>query len=128
MSGRQLPSVLGYLRKMVQPPHGGTSADDLQWFARNGDPAAFGALVQRHGPMVLRVCNQVLQNRHDAEDAFQATFLVLLRKAGAIGRPELLANWLYGVAYRVARRAKVQTVRRRLREIEGGAHKTNASA
>jgi RNA polymerase sigma factor (sigma-70 family) len=73
---------------------------------------AFAVLVRRHGPMVMRVCQRVLQNAHDAEDAFQATFIVLMRKASAIGRRELLANWLYGVAYRVARNARLKGSRR----------------
>jgi RNA polymerase sigma-70 factor (ECF subfamily) len=62
--------------------------------------------------MVLAVCQRVLQNSQDAEDAFQATFLVLVRKAGSIGQPELLANWLYGVAYRTALKARANAVRR----------------
>ena len=75
--------------------------------------AAFEALVRRHGPMVLRTCGQVLENQHGAEDAFQATFLVLARKSSSIQRPELLGNWLYGVALRTAREAKMRDGRRR---------------
>jgi RNA polymerase sigma-70 factor (ECF subfamily) len=84
----------------------------LEAFTRHGDGAAFEALVQRHGGMVLGVCRRVLDHAHDAEDAFQATFLVLVRKAQAVQNPELLGNWLYGVAYRTARKAKLQTARR----------------
>jgi polysaccharide biosynthesis/export protein len=80
----------------------------LRRFATASDAAAFETLVQRHGPMVLGVCRRVLHDTHTAEDAFQATFLVLVRKARAIRRPELLGNWLYGVAYRVASRARTQ--------------------
>jgi RNA polymerase sigma factor (sigma-70 family) len=83
----------------------------LAWFVAERDEPAFAELVRRHGPMVLGVCQRITRQRQDAEDAFQATFLILARKAGRIARPELLANWLYGVAYRVARKA-----RRRARE------------
>jgi RNA polymerase sigma factor (sigma-70 family) len=75
--------------------------------------AAFEALVRRHGPMVLRTCGQILEDRSGAEDAFQATFLVLARKSSSIRRPDLLGNWLYGVALRTAREAKMRDLRRR---------------
>src|SRR6516165_3225910 len=74
----------------------------LRNFVAERDEVAFETMVRRHGPMVLGVCRRILQEEHDAEDAFQATFLVLLRKAHAIGKPELLGNWLFGVAYRIA--------------------------
>ena len=80
--------------------------------------AAFAALVSRHGPMVLDICCDILGDQHHAEDAFQAVFLVLARKAGSIRDPDLLGNWLYGVALRTARCAKGQLARRR--EKEGG--------
>ncbi|AGA26815.1 sigma-70 family RNA polymerase sigma factor [Singulisphaera acidiphila] len=77
---------------------------------------AFADLVRRHGPMVLRVCHQILGNQHNAEDAFQAAFLVLARRSGSIEDPDLLGNWLYGVALRTAWEAKLRDGRRQLRE------------
>ena len=81
----------------------------IERFNRRRDPtgeAAFAALVARHGPMVLHICRQLLNDEHHAEDAFQAVFLVLARKSGSIRDPDRLANWLYGVAIRTARKAK----------------------
>jgi DNA-directed RNA polymerase specialized sigma24 family protein len=80
------------------------------------DEAAFEALLRRHGPMVWGVCCRLLRNLHDAEDAFQATFLVLSRKAASIAHWEMVANWLYAVAYKTAKRAEALACRRRARE------------
>jgi len=91
----------------------------LDRFVSNRDEAAFEAIVSRHGPMVLGVCRRLLDDPGDVEDAFQATFLVLVRRAGSVRHPELLANWLYGVAHRVAVRARANIYRRRLREQPG---------
>jgi RNA polymerase sigma factor (sigma-70 family) len=77
---------------------------------------AFAALVERHGPMVLNLCRSILRDHHDAQDAFQAVFLVLARKASAIGRKDSLGNWLYGVAYRTALKARTSAARRRRHE------------
>jgi RND family efflux transporter MFP subunit len=96
-----------------------TDTQLLERFTTRRDETAFEELLARHGPMILSVCQQLLRGGHDAEDAFQATFLVLVRKVGSIGQPHLLANWLYGVAHRVASRMSVQTARRRLRERRG---------
>ena len=73
-------------------------------------------LVHRHGPMVLGVCRRMLPTTQDAEDAFQATFLILARRAASIGRRERLANWLYGVAVRTAREARRRAARQHARE------------
>jgi RNA polymerase sigma factor (sigma-70 family) len=88
----------------------------LESYVTRHDEAAFEAIVRRHADMVMGVCRRVLADRHDAEDAFQATFLVLVRKASSIAVPRLLANWLYGVAYNVALKARAAAARRRARE------------
>src|SRR4029077_17976075 len=80
------------------------------------DEAAFEALVRRHGPMVFGVCRRVLGSVHDAEDAFQATFLVFVRKAAAIVERESVGSWLYGVAHRTAQAALARAGRRSARE------------
>jgi RNA polymerase sigma factor (sigma-70 family) len=90
----------------------------MECFRANGDEAAFEILVKRHGPMVLGVCQRVIGNLHDAEDAFQAVFLVLAKKAASIARCDLIGNWLYGVAYRTALQARGRLGRRRAREIQ----------
>ncbi len=100
--------VLDYLRRLTNPAALAAQPDGalLRRFAERRDEAAFAALLQRHGPMVLAACRRMLPSAQDAEDAFQATFLVLARRAGQVGRPERLGPWLYGVALRVARRLR----------------------
>src|SRR5262245_19784995 len=93
-----------------------TDGQLLEAFVERGDSAAFEALVQAHGSMVFGVCLRVLGNHHDAEEAFQATYLVLARKAPAISAEPSVANWLYGVAHRTALKARGIRSRRRIRE------------
>src|SRR5262245_52481070 len=95
---RPLTKVVGQLRRLASRPAVETLPDArlLELFIGGRDEAAFAALVRRHGPMVLGVCRQLLGDANDADDAFQATFLVLVRKASSISRRELLGNWLYG--------------------------------
>jgi RNA polymerase sigma factor (sigma-70 family) len=110
--------VMQHLRKMVLEQDGAGLTDGrlLEDYRSGRDESALAALVRRHAPMVWGVCRRVLGNHHDAEDAFQATFLVFVRKATSITSRELLANWLYGVAHQTALKARATTARRRGRE------------
>src|SRR5262249_56177080 len=104
-----------------------TDGQLLETYARSREEAAFAALVRRHGPMVWGVCRRVLGSHHDAEDAFQATYLVLIRKAPSLAQRDKVANWLYGVAHQTALKARATAARRRGREKEGSGrreHKT----
>ena len=93
--------------------------DLLEQFVSSADETAFEALVSRHGPMVLGVCRRALRHEQDIEDAFQATFLVLVRRARSIRDRERVGQWLHGVAHRVAVRARANAARRRVREQTG---------
>jgi RNA polymerase sigma factor (sigma-70 family) len=110
--------VAAYLRRVALLEGGcrPTDGELLEAFLAQRDEAAFEALLRRHGPMVLGVCQRTLQNPHDAEDAFQATFLVLVRKASTIRPREMIGNWLYGVACRTAMKARAMNTRRRVKE------------
>jgi RNA polymerase sigma-70 factor (ECF subfamily) len=118
MANGQLGNVLRHIRRLMGAPAAGDQTDRqlLERFVHQGEEAAFTALVQRHGPLVWGVCRRLLSQTHDAEDAFQATFFVLARKAASVAWQESMANWLYGVALRIATKARGQTARRQARE------------
>src|SRR5439155_20546364 len=100
-----------------------TSLKDDQLLARffqEREDAAFAAIVERYGPLVYGVCRRILPDSNDAEDAFQATFLVLVRKGGTLRDPGRLASWLYGVAYRTARKLRAKAVLRTKSERQAG--------
>src|SRR5580658_10286603 len=110
-------SVMRQLRRMaLRETEAMTDGQLLEAFANDRDEAAFAALVRRHGPMVLGVCRRITRHAQDAEDAFQATFLVLSRRVADVGQAERIGNWLYGVAFRTAHEARKQAARRRTRE------------
>jgi RNA polymerase sigma factor (sigma-70 family) len=108
MAAGRLNPLIRHLRRVVRPrgADGPSDAQLLERFVQGRDETAFELLVWRHGAMVHNVCRRVLRREHDAEDAFQATFLTLVRKAGSIGNRASVGGWLYKVAYRVALRAR----------------------
>src|SRR5947209_1665431 len=118
MGTRQTGTLLRHLRQLLVPEavKDQTDAELLLQFAALRDEVAFSALVHRHGREVWSVCRHVLRNDEDAEDAFQATFLVLARKAGSVRNRTSVRSWLYGVAYRTAQKARVAAARRRKHE------------
>jgi RNA polymerase sigma factor (sigma-70 family) len=118
MASTKMSEVVQHLRRTVLLRDGAglTDAQLLDNYLRHREEAALAALVWRHGPMVWGVCRRILRGHHDAEDAFQATFLVLVRKAGSIASRDLLANWLYGVAHQTALKARSTAAKRRERE------------
>jgi RNA polymerase sigma factor (sigma-70 family) len=121
MHGESTRDVVTHLRTLYRCGVVGPLSDEqlLDRFVAHRDETAeeaFAELVQRHGPMVLGVCRRILTDAHEAEDAFQAAFLVLARKATSVVRREKVANWLYGVAVRTAREARGRAARRRRRE------------
>ena len=118
MAATRLRSLIGHIEKLSGGPceRQGTDQQLLADFSARRDEAAFAELVARHGPMVLRVCRRVLHHEQDAEDAFQATFLVLAQCLGSIRKREALSDWLHGVAYRTALNARRSAARRRTHE------------
>src|SRR5947209_11880127 len=113
MTDHQLATILHQLRRKAAEQAGIGDAELLQRFVRNGDEASFELLMWRHARLVWSVCRRVLHNEHDAEDAFQVTFLALARPAGRIENAASLAGWLYQVAYRAALTARAHRVKRR---------------
>lgn len=113
-----LTPALRYLARLGNTMEAAGLSDTqlLNRFVHRGDETAFAALVRRHGPMVFAVCRRLLRDVNDVEDAFQATFLLLLRKAACLRRPELLGPWLHGVAYRIALKARTLAGKRHKRE------------
>jgi RNA polymerase sigma factor (sigma-70 family) len=118
MGTAKIDMVIRQLRRAMlrQVAVGKTDGQLLASFIEQKDEAAFEALVHRHGPMIFGVCRRVVGNHHDAEDAFQATFLVLALKASTVRPSERVANWLHGVALRTAMKVKATTTKRRRRE------------
>jgi RNA polymerase sigma factor (sigma-70 family) len=130
MSETKLNPVIRHIRKLAETSGDTELADAvlLRRFARQRDENAFTMLVRRHGRLVLGVCRQVLGNQQDAEDAFQATFLILARRAGSIRRGKSLGSWLYRVAYHVATRAGIAMNMRRSRERNGFVAESQAAS
>jgi RNA polymerase sigma-70 factor (ECF subfamily) len=118
MMSAQLGDLRQFLSKVIRPRDQDSLADGqlLERYVAHRDQEAFSALVQRYGPLVLGVCNRVLHNSYDAEDAFQATFFVLARQADSLDGTGALANWLYTVAYRTALKARNNAARRQAHE------------
>ncbi|HTU16687.1 MAG TPA: sigma-70 family RNA polymerase sigma factor [Gemmataceae bacterium] len=118
MAARNNQTLTHHLRRIVLRVDGGGMTDGqlLETFISRRDAAAFEALVRRHGPMVLGVCRRILRDPHDSDDAFQATFLVLARKAASVSPRERVGNFLYGVAHTTALRARSANAKRRSRE------------
>jgi RNA polymerase sigma factor (sigma-70 family) len=119
MAVAALDGLLRYIRRLGPPAGEDLDEELLRRFSAEGDEAAFTTLVQRHGPLVWSVSSRLLGHEQDAEDAFQATFLILARKANAIGKASALGPWLYGVARRVALKLR-HAAARRGRECEAG--------
>jgi RNA polymerase sigma factor (sigma-70 family) len=122
MPNGQQRIVLREVSRLFRAPKSITASDQslLERFVISRDEEAFAALVRRHGPMVLSICRRWLRNSHDVEDAFQAVFLILVHKAQSIRNRELLTSWLYGMAYRVAHRAR-KVAQRRAQHQNAGA-------
>jgi RNA polymerase sigma-70 factor (ECF subfamily) len=121
MPETRLGNVVEQLRRAALLPDGAGLTDSqlLELFLSRRDEAAFEILVRRHGPTVLGVCRRILGDWHDAEDDFQATFLVLARKSAVVMPRDRLGNWLYGVACRTALKARTASARRQAKQKAG---------
>jgi RNA polymerase sigma factor (sigma-70 family) len=130
MANPQLSAVLQRLRDLAEraPPAAATDGELLEAFRARGDQAAFAALVRRHGPMVLGVGRRMLRREQDAEDVFQATFLLLAQKAGSVRDREAVSGWLHGVAQRLAARARARAACRGEHERRAGTLRPTATA
>ena len=120
--------IIHRVRHLLRQAEPSTDAELMARFIADRDSEAFALLVRRHGPMVHGVCRRVLRNAADADDAFQATFLLLARRARSLRRQRLVGNWLYGVAYRTALEARRAAAVRRARERRAAEMKTQAPA
>src|SRR5262245_15477957 len=112
-----LREVLSHLRQTLPPDGSISDGQLLTRFVAMRDESAFTALLRRHGGMVLGLAQRLVGHAQDAEDVFQATFLILARRAGSVCKQESVGNWLYGVAYRTARRVRASNVRRQAVEL-----------
>src|SRR5262245_28954871 len=122
MAHTTLTPLLRYLRGITAASGTGPLIDGqlLERFTADGDQSAFAELVRRHAGLVLAACHQVLADEADVEDAFQATLLVLIRQPGSMRWRGSVGSWLFGVAHRVAVRARADALRRRLHESAAG--------
>jgi RNA polymerase sigma factor (sigma-70 family) len=121
MDNAPLEQLLHHVRRLLAPEGDEGDGELLARFTAQRDDTAFASLVRRHGPMVLGVCRSLLNDSHAADDAFQATFLVLLRRAASLEERPSLGGWLSGVAYRTALKARTSAARRRTREGKAAA-------
>src|SRR5207248_2259038 len=126
----ELGTLLRHIQHLAGPgaPAEVSDRELLTRFAVRREEAAFATLVQRHGPLVLGVCRRLLRREQDAEDVFQATFLVLARKAGSVRWRDSVAPWLHAVAHRLALKARAEAVRRRRHERQAAEARPAADA
>ena len=129
MTAAPLPHLVRSLRRTLDATNAAALSDDdlLARFRESRDPAAFEAIVRRHGPRVFAACRRVLTDPADAEDAFQATFVVFMRRPGAVRGGQALSAWLFAVAHRVALQARAVRKRRERLEAKSPARRETVS-